>query len=441
MLCGPAGQAVAASATTIILLPVLTCLAPMPTISPMIFRPGRVLLIAICLLAFAFRAPAPLVYRAGEGWIYEPAGGSSDFPREVVLRPEVVPYELESVSWNLAQPSKPFLKEPEMSQRHAFRSILQVGQDTNNAYAVVWDQPKHKLYVDLNGNLDLTDDPVGVFSSAGKGFQQVFTNVTLPVKTAAGLHPAILDLHLFTDAQGIWAQVQLQSRSLWQAKVALAGEEWQVAAVDNLFGREGPTAAKFLLLRPWAVRTNRVSVYDLTSGIVPFPSQLFWLGRAFHLEHRFDTGGETPVCKLELTPQQQPLTELKLSGESLYYAVLHATNGYTVVVREPPGTLKLPQGIYTVSAVWLKKGAAEAYRLADGPLLINATAPTNIVLGGPLTNSVTLTRQGRKLRMDYRLVGADGGSYRLTQEDRAKPPEFTVYRGGKKVESGKFEFG
>jgi hypothetical protein len=38
-------------------------------------------------------------------------------------------------------------------------------------------------------------------------------------------------------------------------------------------------------------------------------------------------------------------------------------------------------------------------------------------------------------------VGADGGSYRLTQEDRAKPPEFTVYRGGKKVESGKFEFG
>ena len=43
--------------------------------------------------------------------------------------------------------------------------------------------------------------------------------------------------------------------------------------------------------------------------------------------------------------------------------------------------------------------------------------------------------------MNYRLKGADGGSYRLAQQDRSKPPEFTVYHGGKKVLSGKFEFG
>jgi outer membrane protein assembly factor BamD len=41
----------------------------------MIFRYIRVLLIAVCLLAFPFRAPAPLVYRPGEGWSYEPVGG------------------------------------------------------------------------------------------------------------------------------------------------------------------------------------------------------------------------------------------------------------------------------------------------------------------------------------------------------------------------------
>lgn len=132
---------------------------------------------------------------------------------------------------------------------------------------------------------------------------------------ATGLHPAILDLHLFTDAQGRWAQVRLHSRSLGQAKVASGGEEWQVAVVDNLFGPEGPVVAKFLLLRPWAVRTNRVSFYDPTFGIIPFPSHLFWLGRPFQLGRRFETDGESPVCKLEFTPQQPPLTELKLSGE------------------------------------------------------------------------------------------------------------------------------
>ena len=38
-------------------------------------------------------------------------------------------------------------------------------------------------------------------------------------------------------------------------------------------------------------------------------------------------------------------------------------------------------------------------------------------------------------------VGADGGAYHLAQQDRSSPPEFVVYRGGKKVQSGKFEFG
>ncbi|MGP8153178.1 MAG: pyrroline-5-carboxylate reductase family protein, partial [Smithella sp.] len=46
-----------------------------------------------------------------------------------------------------------------------------------------------KLYVDQNRNLDLTDDPAGVFSSTNKGPNQVFTNVTVLLRTAAGLHP------------------------------------------------------------------------------------------------------------------------------------------------------------------------------------------------------------------------------------------------------------
>jgi outer membrane assembly lipoprotein YfiO len=33
------------------------------------------MLIAVFLLAFPFRSPAPLVYRPGEGWTYEPVGG------------------------------------------------------------------------------------------------------------------------------------------------------------------------------------------------------------------------------------------------------------------------------------------------------------------------------------------------------------------------------
>jgi outer membrane assembly lipoprotein YfiO len=39
-------------------------------------RPSiRALLLALCVLALPFRAPAPLIYRPGEGWSYEPVGG------------------------------------------------------------------------------------------------------------------------------------------------------------------------------------------------------------------------------------------------------------------------------------------------------------------------------------------------------------------------------
>jgi len=254
----------------------------------------KAFMVAGALVALALRAASA---QAVAGSSYLP-----DVPREVVLRPEVVPYELEGVNQNLAPLNKPFLKEPEASPHHVFRSLLQFGQDTNNPIALMWDQPRQKLYLDLNRNLDLTDDPGGAFSSTDKGFRQTFANVTVPVKTAAGFQPVLLDAHCYTDANGSWASTRLISHSLWQAKVTIAGQAWQVAALDNLSGPEGPAAANFLLLRPWASRTNAVSLYNPASGIVPFPKRLFWLGQAFQLERHFDTSGATPVCKLEFIP-------------------------------------------------------------------------------------------------------------------------------------------
>src|SRR5919201_1366795 len=35
----------------------------------------RLCLVALCLLVLPRETPAPLVYRAGEGWSYEPVGG------------------------------------------------------------------------------------------------------------------------------------------------------------------------------------------------------------------------------------------------------------------------------------------------------------------------------------------------------------------------------
>jgi len=43
----------------------------------------RLLLILLCLLAFPHRSPAPLIYRPGEGWTYEPVGSEGKWQRAV----------------------------------------------------------------------------------------------------------------------------------------------------------------------------------------------------------------------------------------------------------------------------------------------------------------------------------------------------------------------
>ncbi|HOX55798.1 MAG TPA: outer membrane protein assembly factor BamD [Candidatus Paceibacterota bacterium] len=47
----------------------------------MSFRFVHLLLVVICLLAFPSSSPAPLVYRPGEGWVYEPVGGEAKWQR------------------------------------------------------------------------------------------------------------------------------------------------------------------------------------------------------------------------------------------------------------------------------------------------------------------------------------------------------------------------
>ena len=162
-----------------------------------------------------------------------------------------------------------------------------------------------------------------------------------------------------------------------------------------------------------------MSLRDLISGIVPFPDQLFWLGRAFRLERRFETDSGAPVCKLEFTPQQPPLTELKLSGESLPTPCSvppMATRRCWMIRRHAEGPARRLHGQRRLAEEGDRR---TRFRLGDQPLVVNATAATNLVLGGPLTNSVTLTRYGRKLLMNYQLKGrtvrstyggaADGG--------------------------------
>jgi hypothetical protein len=307
--------------------------------------------------------------------------------------------------------------------------------------AFAWDRAAGKLYLDLNRNLDMTDDPAGVFSTQGDSmdYYQTFTSIRLPIKAPAGNRQALVDLSFFDYGK---LNCSAAMRSCWQGKVTLQGEEWQVGLLGNVFEPRSSLEGGNLLLRPW---TERNKPFSLLSGSLegfPFSQKLFIGNRAYQLQCTNEGQGDAAKVRVQFTEQRPSLGELKITGSYVQRVTLEG-GLYMVVIDKPETVVRVPVGSYIPAKVCLKKGGAEAYldlRTAAGRTIISDTKPAVLTAGGPLTNSVSLSRQGRKLSLNYQLVGA-GGAYQLVNQDRLHPPEFAVYQGDKKVASGKFEFG
>jgi hypothetical protein len=332
-----------------------------------------------------------------------------------------------------------FKKEPDLSGRSVFRGELSFGGRVAGAIPFIWDRSQGKLYLDLNLNRDLTDD--GVFTDSSRRLFQVFTNVHLAFKTASGTRPVLVDLNLAgygSRIPGAYAML----RSFWQGKISLQGQDWQVGVIENI--ASGPTPG-YLLLRRWQNRNEQLSLMDGSLDAFAFPTNLYFLNQAYKVTCAAEPEGTPPRLRLELTEQPAKLGELRLTGAFLDRVILDPGD-YTVVWDAPGPVVKAPVGRYPLHRVRLKHGNAEACRspvsmLPIPGVTVSESQSTALQIGGPLTNSVTVSHRGRQLVFVYQLVGADRVQYRLARQDRSEPPTFTVYQGNKRIASGKFEFG
>ena len=360
---------------------------------------------------------------------------------------EYQPVNYTFVNWGVPTVTRPasFKKEPAFSGGKINRGTFQFSGNASNWIAFAWDRNAGKLYLDLNRNLDLTDDPAGVFvrqSNYGGNYQS-FTNIHLPFETPTGHRQMLVDLNLSDYGTRLGCAAAI--RSLWQGKIALQGEEWQVGITENPFERSGSAEASHLLLRPWEARNKPFSAYADSMEVFPFSRRLFVQNRAYQLDYTNESSGDSSRMKLQFTEQQPALGELKITGDFVQNVILDG-GPYLVVINSPETVVRVPVGSYNLPKVWLKKGGTEASRnsspIQQGKrIAIDEKKPAMLAAGGPLTNSVTVTRHGQYLYLSYQLTGADGEGYQLTGQDRTRPPEFAIYKGDRKIASGKFEFG
>ncbi len=132
---------------------------------------------------------------------------------------------------------------------------------------------------------------------------------------------------------------------------------------------------------------------------------------------------------------------LKIVGKAIEHLVLVDKDRKRHEFDTPDDILSLPPGRYHTEQVRLKGGfSCNTYsRTSTNSFKIDPNSTTELKIGAPLTQTITVARKGKILQLGYGLHGI--GKEKYTPNNRSNPPKFAVYKGDKKVGGGKFEFG
>jgi hypothetical protein len=300
------------------------------------------------------------------------------------------------------------------------------------------------LYVDLNRNQDLTDDPVWSAEPRREkqpqgfpGNEQIFQGIKFAIPTADGPRPLAADLRVWTY-QGQAGFILLQ-HSYWQGRLTLQGQEWQFGLIEQPNQHAGLTPSA-LLLRPWEHRNRPLEGPQGQADMIPLTTDLCLLGQGYRVRWQYMAAGGAPRYRLELTEKPLETADLRIQGSVVRRIVFSDTRGNVRTVLDAPGPLaRMPVGEHRLEALWLQgeKNLAKGLRLPEEPAVrIQAGKTNTLTVGGPLTNTIRATLTGRRLALEYRLVGARGMEYALSNGNGRSPTTWSIYRGDKKLASG-----
>lgn len=321
-----------------------------------------------------------------------------------------------------------FKKEPTYSGGDVVRGFLPVGTEKKDHVAFAFDVDDEKLYVDLNRNFDLTDDPGGTYSSSEKYWTE-FKNVRVTLDTEAGSVPYVLSVRSFMD------DVNVSVRSGWQGECQLGGRPWTFAVVDNLDGViDGED--EFVM---WS---KDEAVFGDWPEHVRAASRLAVNGTAYDVS--FVQEGEN--WKATFTNVTVPTGGLELSGERIGRLILAGADAPTVLVDFPGSQIPVPVAIYNHEELYVNGGEKGPFYFASAKraveILENQTA--TFEAGGPLNNTLDVARTGGLLTFEYQVVGAGGLEYEPADrngEGGLSLPKVLISKDGKQISSGAFEYG
>jgi len=317
-----------------------------------------------------------------------------------------------------------FKKEHDFGRRNIVRGALPTGPNEGDFIGFAWDEAERRLYLDLNQNLDLTDDPGGTYEAGADSYYHDFEHVRLKRIYDGATIPYVIDMEFYSERY-----VETTVNSGWRGEIELNGERWPVAVADNLDGRFG--------------KGDTLILGTFHCSFVP--RILMFDDARYDLDFAFEPGEGQPDLILTFAPSQSPLGELTLNGRFVNRLVLKESDdgASLVILNSPSGTAQMPTGEYVVEEVYLKDETTGRSFEADtrARVFITQEKADTLTIGGPLRHKLTVNRWGNALVLSYLLVGAGGESYTDPQQESSKAPGFAIYKGDTRIASGSFEYG
>jgi hypothetical protein len=372
-----------------------------------------------------------------------------------------------------------FVREPAFDSKSVFRGRFCLGTDTNHFLPFAWDSVAHRIYLDLNRNGDLTDDPAGMQTSSGSSVQ-LFRNIRVTFPSATGTYPILMDAHVFEQIPGQGqVRVFLYVRSQWDGRVELNGKPWYVAVIGKPDGKLSPAKSlkeigSRMVLRPWDERNQSNLWWHATLAevhgfshikLVTFPyryagnaevfdafnlpNRLFFQGQASQLEYQFVPNSTNTSLDLVFHPLPITLGKVRWEGENIRRVILDGSirpDGMTAIFDRPTEETAVPVGIYQRPMVLLQRpeGTNIAAGISTNLVTVSETNVPHLYVGGPLSNLVSVRNSSYSggLPLEYSLVNHDGAPFHLVyQVERKTSPLLSIQQGAQQVGQGSFEFG
>lgn len=329
-----------------------------------------------------------------------------------------------------------FKKEPAYVGGQVVRSQFFVAPNQQDYVGFACDSEGKKLYLDLNRNLDLTDDPDGIHESNPERWGQEFLNVTIPVEQAGRQREIVMDLQIYGESRGRYTV-----RSSWGSDaVEIGGKPYRVAVVDNGDGQFTPEDSLFL--EP--VENEFEVVGDETKRVeLQVPASLVLDGQAYALSYALSDNGKT--LELTIVPGDERMVEVPLTGEGLERLVLQ-DGGRAAVFFAPGSVIALPAGRYRAE-VRVQAGAGELTSLwSSRRVYLNVREGKNQdpwAVGGPIASKLSYSMEGSLLTFDQAATGADGETYSVVNApgQALGKPKLRVMHEGAVIHVGEFEYG